>query len=138
MYLVRKIRLIVIGENKEDVNEKYKFIRDAQYAQYRGLNYMMGQVGALYYSCDRNISSDEFKTQYMEIFRASNQVVDGIEWGTGIDTRSLVGTRIKQDFSTALKRGLAKGEISLPNYKRSYLVLCQDLVQVKMRNFSPF
>ena len=68
MYLVRKIRLIVIGENKEDVNEKYKFIRDAQYAQYRGLNYMMGQVGALYYSCDRNISSDEFKTQYMEIF----------------------------------------------------------------------
>lgn len=123
MYLVRKMRLIVIGENKEDVNEKYKFIRDAQYAQYRGLNYMMGQVGALYYSCDRNISSDEFKTQYMEIFRASNQVVDGIEWGTGIDTRSLVGTRIKQDFSTALKRGLAKGEISLPNYKRSYPLL---------------
>lgn len=84
---------------------------------------MMGQVGALYYSCDRNISSDEFKTQYMEIFRASNQVVDGIEWGTGIDTRSLVGMRIKQDFSTALKRGLAKGEISLPNYKRSYPLL---------------
>lgn len=123
MYLVRKIRLNVIGENKDDVNEKYKFIRDAQYAQYRGLNYMMGQLGALYYSCDRNISSDEFKTQYMEIFRASNQVVDDIEWGTGIDTRSLVSTRIKQDFSTALKRGLAKGEISLPNYKRSYPLL---------------
>lgn len=37
MYLVRKIRLIVIGENKEDVNEKYKFIRDGAVCAVSGI-----------------------------------------------------------------------------------------------------
>lgn len=123
MYIVRKMRLVVLGENKDDVNEKYAFIRQAQYEQYRGLNYMMGQVAALYYSCNMDISCDEFKSQYKEIFKSANPIVKNADFGTGIDTRSLIGMRVKQDFSKSLKNGLAKGEISLPNYKRNFPLL---------------
>lgn len=38
MNIVRKLKLIVVEEDKEKKNKVYKYIRDEQYNQYRGLN----------------------------------------------------------------------------------------------------
>ena len=39
---VKKLKLTIVADTKEEREEKYKFIRDSQYAQYQGLNLAMG------------------------------------------------------------------------------------------------
>ena len=53
--LVKKMRLVILGETKEEINEKYKFIRDSQYAQYQGLNTAMGILASAYLASGRDI-----------------------------------------------------------------------------------
>ena len=36
---VKKLKLTIVADTKEEREEKYKFIRDSQYAQYQGLNF---------------------------------------------------------------------------------------------------
>ena len=49
----------------------------------------------------------------------SNFILKDIDFATGVDTPSAVTQKVKQDFSTALKNGLAKGERTVTNYKRT-------------------
>ena len=44
MITVRKLKLVVVNEDKELMNEQYRFIRDSQYAQYQALNLGMGYL----------------------------------------------------------------------------------------------
>lgn len=116
--LTRKIQLVPVGD-KEEVSRVYQFIRDSQYAQYQALNLLMGQITGKFYSCGRDLNNEEFKEFRKEIFRNTNPIFKDIKFGKGVDTPSAVTQKVKQDFSTSIKNGLARGERSITNYKRT-------------------
>ena len=118
MITVRKLKLTVIGTDEER-KQGYKFIRDSQYAQYQGLNLAMGILSSAYLESNRDIKSDIFKNAQKSLTN-SNPLFEGIAFGTGIDTKSSITQRVKKDFKTSLKNGLAKGERTITNYKRNY------------------
>ncbi len=121
MITVRKLKLTVIGTD-EEIKQGYKFIRDSQYAQYQGLNLAMGILSSAYLESNRDIKSDIFKNAQKSLTN-SNPLFEGIAFGTGIDTKSAITQRVKKDFKTSLKNGLAKGERTITNYKRNYPLL---------------
>lgn len=118
MITVRKLKLTVIGTD-EEIKQGYKFIRDSQYAQYQGLNLAMSILSSAYLESNRDIKSDIFKEAQKSLTN-SNPIFEGIAFGTGIDTKSAITQRVKKDFKTSLKNGLAKGERTITNYKRNY------------------
>ena len=121
MITVRKIKLTIIGTDEER-KQGYKFIRDSQYAQYQGLNLAMSILSSAYLESNRDIKSDIFKEAQKSLTN-SNPIFDNICFGTGIDTKSAITQRVKKDFKTSLKNGLAKGERTITNYKRDYPLL---------------
>ena len=120
--MVKKVKLVPIGETKEERNEVYKFIRDSQYAQYQGLNKAMSVLTNAYLVSGGDIKSDTFK-EAQKSLKGSNPIFNGIEFGRGIDSKSAITQRVKKDFSTSLKNGLARGERTFTNYKRTYPLL---------------
>ena len=121
MITVRKLKLTVVGTDEER-KQGYKFIRDSQYAQYQGLNLAMSILSSAYLESNRDIKSDIFKEAQKSLTN-SNPIFDNIGFGTGIDTKSAITQRVKKDFKTSLKNGLAKGERTITNYKRDYPLL---------------
>ncbi|HBE8542514.1 TPA: transposase [Clostridioides difficile] len=118
MIAVKKLKLTIV-EEEEKRKEQYKFIRDSQYAQYQGLNLAMGILTSAYLVSGRDIKSDLFKDSQKSLTN-SNEIFNGINFGKGIDTKSSITQKVKKDFSTSLKNGLAKGERSFTNYKRDF------------------
>lgn len=116
---VRKIKLIIYNNNEELRKEQYKFIRDSQYAQYQGLNRCMGYLMAGYYANCMDIKSKGFKEHQKTITNSLN-IFDDIAFGKGIDSKSSITQKVKKDFSSSLKNGLAKGERTVINYKRTF------------------
>lgn len=121
MISVRKLKLTIIGTDEER-KEKYKFIRDSQYSQYQGLNLLMGELASAYYKANRDIKSEEYKLAKKNITN-SNPLLKEIKFGTGIDSASLVTQRVKKDFDVCIKNGLARGERTITNYKRTFPLL---------------
>ena len=121
MITVRKLKLTVVGTDEER-KQGYKFIRDSQYAQYQGLNLAMSILSSAYLESNRDIKSDIFKEAQKSLTN-SNPIFQNIAFGTGIDTKSAITQRVKKDFKTSLKNGLAKGERTITNYKRDYPLL---------------
>ena len=119
MITVRKLKLTIVNENEELRKQQYKFIRDSQYAQYQALNLGMGYIMAGYLANNRDVKSEGFK-EHQKNFKNSNPIFKNLELGKGIDTLSAVTQKVKKDFSTSLKNGLAKGERSSINYKRNF------------------
>ena len=119
MITVRKLKLTIVNENEEVRKQQYKFIRDSQYAQYQALNLGMGYIMTGYLVNNRDIKSEEFK-EHQKGLKNSNPIFKDLELGKGIDTLSAVTQKVKKDFSTSLKNGLAKGERSSINYKRNF------------------
>lgn len=120
MITVRQLQLTIVNEDDKLRKEQYKFIKDSQYAQYLALNKAMGYYGSEYMRY-RDLKCAEYKDSIRSFkFNLSNKAFEGIEFGKGIDTLSLVNQKIKKDFSTALKNGLAKGERSITNYKKTF------------------
>lgn len=116
--IARKIRLCPVGD-KEEINRAYKYIRDGMYAQYQASNLLMGQLASEYFKCNRDFKSEVFKNAQKEIFKADNPILQEIDFPKGNDTLSAVKQKVKQDFGTALKNGLARGERAITNYKRT-------------------
>ena len=119
MINVRKLKLVIRETDKELRSQKYKFIRDSQYAQYRALNVAMGYISSAYLKANKDIKSEEYK-EAIKLLTNSNPIFNGIEVGTGIDTLSAVTRKTRKDFSTSLKNGLARGERNLTSYRRTY------------------
>ena len=119
MITVRKVKLIVNSEDSEEINRTYKFIRDSMYAQYQGLNRCMAYLLSGYYANGMDIKSDGFRN-HMKTIKNSLNIFDDISFGTGIDSKSAITQKVKKDFSTSLKNGLAKGERGATNYKRNF------------------
>lgn len=118
MITVRKFQLVIESEDKELKNNQYQFIRDSQYAQYQGLNKFMGYLVSNYYACGMNIKSEEF--QACRKLSTKAPLFDNINFGKGVDTKSILKRKVLQDFDIAFKNGFAKGERSATNYKRTY------------------
>lgn len=167
----KKIQLIPIGDNEEK-NRVYQYIREGIYSQYRILNTYMSQIGTLYYSCNRAVKSEHFRTEFnnilkdteniyeqlnymnlgdimrqletvqssynkkkrdlsddeikekmKNIFRNKNEAIFDIKQAKGLGMAGNCGQKVRQDFSTALKNGLARGERQLPYYKRNFPLL---------------
>lgn len=89
------------------------------YAQYVATNLLMGELVSKYYALNRDVSSKEFKDFQKEKMTNTNPLLQGIEFAKGVDTKSLITQKVKQDFSTALKNGMARGERTITNYKRT-------------------
>ena len=119
MITVRKLKLTIVNEDEEERKQQYKFIRDSQYAQYQALNLGMGYIMTGYLANNRDIKSEGFK-EHQKNFKNSNPIFKDLKLGKGIDTLSAVTQKVKKDFSTSLKNGLAKGERSSINYKRNF------------------
>ena len=119
MITVRKIKLTIICDDEELRKQQYQFIRDSQYAQYQGLNRCMGYLMSGYYANAMDIKSQAFKDHQRTITN-SLSIFTGIDFGKGIDSKSAITQKVKKDFSAALKNGLAKGERSSINYKRTF------------------
>ena len=119
MINVRKLKLVIRETDKELRSQKYKFIRDSQYAQYRALNVAMGYISSVYLKANKDIKSEEYK-EAIKLLTNSNPIFNGIEVGTGIDTLSAVTRKARKDFSVSLKNGLARGERNLTSYRRTY------------------
>ena len=119
MITVRKLKLVIINEDKELLKEQYRFIRDSQYAQYRALNLGMGYLMTGYLASNKDIKSEYFK-EWQKGLKNSNPIFKDISFGKGVDTLSAVTQKVKKDFSTALKNGMAKGERTSTNYKRTF------------------
>ena len=113
------LKIQPIVSSKEELNEIKKFIRDSQYAQYQGLNLLMGELASAYYKANKQKSSDIYKETKKGITN-SNQLLKDIEFGEGIDTQSMITQKVKKDFEVCTKNGLAKGERSVTNYKRTF------------------
>lgn len=119
MNTVKKLKLTIIADTKEEINEKYKFIRDSQYAQYQGLNTAMGILGSAYLLSGRKLDSDIFQNAQNSLTN-SNPLFDSIAFGKGIDSKSSIIQKVRKDFKANLKNGLAKGERTITNYKRTF------------------
>ena len=119
MITVRKLKLVIINEDIELLKEQYRFIRDSQYAQYQALNLGMGYLMTGYLASNRDIKSEDFK-EWQKGLKNSNPIFKDISFGKGVDTLSAVTQKVKKDFSTALKNGMAKGERTSTNYKRTF------------------
>lgn len=119
MINVRKLKLVIRETDKELRSQKYKFIRDSQYAQYRALNVAIGYISSAYLKANKDIKSEEYK-EAIKLLTNSNPIFNGIEVGTGIDTLSAVTRKARKDFSVSLKNGLARGERNLTSYRRTY------------------
>lgn len=119
MITVRKLKLIITNEDKKNINEKYTFIRNAQYAQYQGLNLAMSILTNAYLSSNRDIKSDMFKDAQKSLTN-SNILFKDIPFGRGIDSKSCITQKVKKDFNASLKNGLARGERTITNYKRTF------------------
>ena len=119
MITVRKLKLVVFNEDKELMNEQYRFIRDSQYAQYQALNLGMGYLMTGYLASNKDIKSEYFK-EWQKGLKNSNPIFKDISFGKGVDTLSAVTQKVKKDFKTSLKNGLAKGERTSTNYKRTF------------------
>jgi IS605 OrfB family transposase len=122
------MKLKPLGDKKE-TSRVYQYIRDGQYFQYRLRNIVMSQYAILFYSCDRNFNSPEFKAESKKLFqkeninRIKNSLTDKdgnvIAYPKGLAYSSDVYKKITSDFSTAIKNGLMKGERTLPTYKKT-------------------
>lgn len=138
--ITRKIKLLPVGGDDE-VDRVYDFIRNGQYSQYQALNLLMGQLASKYYDCKKDLSSAEFKNAQKSILSNSNPNLCDIEFAKGCDTKSAVVQKVRQDFSTAIKNGLPRGERNITNYKRTVPLITRgrDLVFVHgYENYTEF
>ena len=122
MFIARKIKITINCDDEELRKQQYKFIRDSQYAQYQGLNRCMGYLMSGYYANSMDIKSQGFK-DHQKTITNSLSIFTGIDFGKGIDSKSSITQKVKKDFSAALKNGLAKGERSSINYKRTFTLM---------------
>ena len=123
--ICRKIQIYPLGD-ADEINRVYKFIRDGTYNQYKGLNILMGQLASEFYKNNMDFKSEEFKKWQKDNISNNNHLFNDLEFAVGVDSKSLITQKVKQDFSTMIKHGLCKGERNISNYKRDFPLMTRN------------
>lgn len=131
--ICRKMKLIMQCETQEEAKEFATYLFNARNAQYRGMNILMGQLASSFYANGMDLKSEQFLEDKKNILSTRNPNLEDIEFAVGLDTMSLISQKVQQDFSTAIKNGLMKGERSIPTYKSSFPILTRGR-NVKFRH----
>lgn len=120
MKICRKIKITIINENEELRKEKYKFIRDSQYAQYRVLNIATSYLCGLYLEY-KDFNNEEYINRRNSFkYNKKNPKLKDIETGKGVDTLASVSQVVKNSLKNTSLKEIANGTRSIPNYKRDY------------------
>lgn len=135
MTITRKLQLVPIGD-KEEVNRVYTFIRNGMYAQYVASNFLMGELAANFYAHNRDLSDDDYKLKMKEILKYSNPILDNIEYPTGLALKCSIIRKVQQDFQISMRNGLAIGERTITNYKRTNPLLTEGRFIKFIHNYS--
>lgn len=94
--------------------------------QYKQLGNYIHNLQDAYKKSDKNLGSDEYKENYNKIFRNSNRNIDFVKQAKGLGMAGNCGMRVKSDFSTAIKNGLARGERRIPFYKSDFPLIAPN------------
>lgn len=94
-----------------------------EFLQFGDFMRKMEDIQKSYNKSKRDLSDDKIKEKMREIFRNKNEAIFDIEQAKGLGMSGNCGTKIRQDFSNALKNGLARGERQLPYYKKNFPLL---------------
>ncbi|AQS04999.1 hypothetical protein [Clostridium beijerinckii] len=119
MNIVKKIKIIINNPDNEIRKNQYRFIRNSQYAQYQGLNRCMGYLVSGYYSSNMDLNCEKFKEHQRKLTNSSS-IFQDIIFGKGIDSKSNILQRVRNDFKNAIKNGLASGDRNVSNYRRTF------------------
>ena len=123
----RQFKIIPIAPDGSINKEAYRFISNSMYAQYQALNRASSFMTMLFYKYNQNLSDPGYKEELNAFkYNKTNPRFADISFGIGVDTLSLVSKKIKADFNTAIKNGLARGERSVNNYKRTTPLLTRN------------
>lgn len=114
--VVKKLKLYPMGD-KEEVSRVYQYIRNAQYTYYRVYNAYMGRVASAYYKY-RDVKDPEYVSTVKEYRTGHAEFWNDFDFPKGLDLKSAVVRKVSNDFSNALKSGLAKGDKSISYMKR--------------------
>ena len=94
--------------------------------QYEQLGNYIHNLQDTYKKCDKNLGSAEYKENFNKIFRNTNRNIDFIKQAKGLGMMGNCGMRVRTDFSTALKNGLARGERRVPFYKSDFPLIAPN------------
>lgn len=119
----KKIQLLPFTDSKEERERIYNYLRDGIYNQHHILNTYMSQMGVVYYKYNKDIKNPDYKEEVKAIFRNTNIAIKDFTQAKGLAMAANCGMQVKSDFSIAIRNGLAKGERSLPFYKRDFPLL---------------
>lgn len=120
----KKIQLFPLGD-KNEIDRVYQFIEKGMYAQYRGLNILMGQLTSEFFNNNMKLS-EEFKDREKEILLNTNKNICDIDYPTGLDSKSLIVNKVNKDFKTMLKNGFCQGERKSCEYKSTYPLMTRS------------
>lgn len=133
--LTRKIQLYPVGD-KEEVDRVYTYIREGMKSQNAAMNQYMS---ALYIAMQEDISKDDRKEMNHLYGRISSSKKGSaydtsITFAKGLPIGSFA-QKVKQDFDTAMKKGLKYGKLSLPTYRdNNPLLIHVDYVRLRSAN----
>lgn len=132
----RKVQLYPVGDQTE-VDRVYTYLRDGIENQNRAMNQYMS---ALYYAAVSEATSEDRKelnhlfSRISSSRKGSAYPID-IEFAKGLPTGASISQKVKQDFDSAMKKGLMYGRLSLPTYRdKNPLLVHVDYVRLKKTN----
>ena len=111
-----------VKDTKKEINDIKKEIKDAD-KYVKDMEKHVKDLKKELKEADKGISSPEYKEKYNMIFRNTNKNIEFIKQAKGLGMTGTCGMRVRSDFSTALKSGLARGEKRLPFYKKDFPLL---------------
>lgn len=132
----RKVILFPLGD-KDEVTRVYKYLRDGMEAQNKAMNQYMS---TLYSASLLEVTKEDRKELHNLYSRISESKLgsaypEDIQFAKGLPTGSLVSRKVEQDFSTAMKKGLRYGRVSLTTYRATNpLLVHRDYVRLWKTN----
>lgn len=133
--ITRKVKIFPVGDQAE-INRVYKYLRDGMESQNKAMNQYMS---ALYVSMMQE-TSKENKKELNNIYQRISTSKKGsaydkdIQFAKGLPIGAFT-KKVKSEFSTAMKKGLRYGRVSLPFYRATNpLYVHRDYVRLLETN----
>lgn len=122
--LTRKIKLFPVGD-KTEIDRVFEYISNGMKAQNEAMNQYMNAL----YVAEINEASKEDRKELNRLYGRMSDSKKGSAYKNdlllpkGLGSSSVLGQKVRQDFSNACKKGLMYGRMSLPTYRIDYPLL---------------